>query len=727
MAELPLYVRIAADTARYVSGLAGASSATRRFSAGVRHEFEQVKAAAGGLHGQLAMLGAGVSAAAVLSEAAKLEKEMDQLQVSTGASRREMEGWRSDMLTNQKATGTTVQSQQELSGALQAAGLNMEKIRGVLQPASEAMAVAKTNGTALGKAMGVLSEQFKFDLSNPEAVRDLLDQMVVAGRLGNAELENLPDVFARVGSRVKASNMSFTESLALIESLSKVEPQADRLGTLVDSTLRVFDNPAYMKDAAKATGIKFFNADGSRREALTVLEDIKQKYDTMRTDKDRFKFISDAFGKADMDTIKGMRQLLDSNQLADLNKYHQQIQNAGGTVKHDLDTAISNAVDQTGRLKAALRDAAENHFARPLNDALSKAIGYAMDDKAKGGMEMSGEEMLGAGAAAVAGGYALTRVAGGLLARFGSTAAGVAKGKALEEATGVQSVFVVNMPGGGMAGPAANAATSAAAATAASLASKMKTGFAMAAGLNLKDFLKLGPAAAGTTAAGVTVAGAAGYGVGTLLNDGITALLTATNNGKERSLGTWLYDLTHDEPDFFAPTPRPAGVPPAAANPKPPAPVVAASKPPVPVVTAPKPPVPVVANPKPPVPVTATRPITPPVPAAKPVQAVSGPRPAASPAPAPRPATPAKAAPIDKQQANQHDVSASMQRVLNLFSAQDSQRMAALTQKLASTDIGGTLNIQVTAAPQQTAVAVQAKPNHPGLKYNVGRTMEGTR
>lgn len=56
---------------------------------------------------------------------------------------------------------------------------------------------------------------------------------------------------------------------------------------------------------------------------------------------------------------------------------------------------------------------------------------------------------------------------------------------------------------------------------------------------------------------GVALAGAAGYGVGTAINAVITKLLTATNGGKERTLGTWLYDLTHGDQDarILAPTP----------------------------------------------------------------------------------------------------------------------------------------------------------------------------
>ncbi|MBX9268747.1 phage tail tape measure protein [Chromobacterium violaceum] len=58
-------------------------------------------------------------------------------------------------------------------------------------------------------------------------------------------------------------------------------------------------------------------------------------------------------------------------------------------------------------------------------------------------------------------------------------------------------------------------------------------------------------------AGGVGLAAAAGYGIGSLLNAGITTALTATNDGKERTLGTWVYDLLHRDEDakLIAPTP----------------------------------------------------------------------------------------------------------------------------------------------------------------------------
>nr|WP_294864345.1 phage tail tape measure protein [uncultured Pseudogulbenkiania sp.] len=120
---------------------------------------------------------------------------------------------------------------------------------------------------------------------------------------------------------------------------------------------------------------------------------------------------------------------------------------------------------------------------------------------------------------------------GGLFGKKG------AAGKAAEAAGGldVQRVWVTNWPGSGLdlGGGGGKAGT---------LGKASKLGkLASVAGKGL----------------GVVGAGMAGYELGTMANEGITQVLTATNGGKERTLGTWLYDLINGDKDakLLAPTP----------------------------------------------------------------------------------------------------------------------------------------------------------------------------
>lgn len=522
--DLNLAMRISADVTRLMGGLAKGEGGLRKFGGAAKRELQALGNFATSVEGKLAQLGLGLSAVAVGVQSARLDKDLKQLQLTAGATANEAARLRKELLDAQIATGQGVDELKGGVDALIAGGLSLGEATATVRPMADTLAVAKTNADALAKAMGVAGKMFDIDLSKTDDATLLLDKMVVAGRAGNAELENLPDVFARVGANAKSANLSLDKTLALVETLSLVEPNSERLSTLTDSTLRVFTNAKYMKAASKATGVKFFDADGSRRDALKVLGDIKGKYDTLATDQQRFGFINKAFGNTDLDTQKGLKTLLDGDALSRLDGILGDVSAAGGTIARDLPDAISNAVDQTGRLKGALREAGDS-FAKPVNAAISGAIKWGMDSKANGGLELSGTDMIAGGALGALGIAAAARYGGkaikGLAGKFGNVGVGVATGKALEEAAGVTPVFVVNMPEslGGL-GPLD------------AVAGKLGKG-----GKVLAAAGRFGPQALAVGAAGV-----AGYGAGTLINGSMDKGLSLIH-GQKTSLGSLLYDV----------------------------------------------------------------------------------------------------------------------------------------------------------------------------------------
>ena len=459
MSREELKVVIGADAQGYLRGMNTAAAGTRRFSAGIRGEFERVKGTLGSLKGILAGIGVTVGGIKLAVDTAQFERDMRRLQVNLGASRAEMESWRSEAYDNQKRYGTLLTDQKELAESLQAAGLDITAIRGAAEPVSKTLQVAKTNADQLGKALGVAREQFGIDITDKAAVEGLLDRMVVAGRLGNAELENLPDIFARIGGRAKAANFTLDQTLALTEAFSQSEPQAERLATLVNSTLRMFTSGRYIRMAQEGTGVNFFDAKGARRDPLEIIRDIRTEYLKLKTDSQKVNFLTAAFGKMDEDTYKGMDKALQEGTLEKIDEFNRQLRNATGTVDRDLATAMDNAVTQANRLKGAFHEAIEDGVMRPLDNAFTNVVGFMMDSKEQGGLGLSGESMLkiggGALSAALLGGMAIRltrglRGGGGLLGIGGN----LATAKAMEHAAGVQPVFVVNMPGGGFGGGA---------------------------------------------------------------------------------------------------------------------------------------------------------------------------------------------------------------------------------------------------------------------------------
>jgi hypothetical protein len=511
-------VRIDGNSASYLRATQQAQQGTRAFVASAKAEFQKLKGFMQSYQGQLAQIGLGVGFVQVQKNAALLEKKLTQVRLTAGMTAAEqLDAYNQSYELIRKNGGAIDDTVAGLNNMVQA-GLKYKEAMEATKAVSLAQAVTGANSETLSGALTVGAANYGFDLSKKDAAgvstaTTMLDQMTVAGRLGNAELENLSNIFPRVAQRAQSAGMGFEKTLAFIEGLSQIERQPERLATLADSTLRLFTNSHYAKDAEKATGVKFFAKDGSRRDPLDVLGDMRKGFTKLTTDAQRFNYVSKAFGKADLDTQRGILALLSGNGLKNIGEFERQIKQASGTLERDLDTAMANAADQGARLQGVLRKAAEG-FARPVNDAISNAIKYLINDKAQGGLGLGGGAIAGGAAVGAVGVYALSRILPGaigkLVGRTGGLAAGVAEGKALQAAAGVTPVYVTNwaeMNGGGssLLGTGGAAAGGAAAA---GLLARVKTLFALGAST-------LGVAGAGATAAGVGIAGAAGYGVGT--------------------------------------------------------------------------------------------------------------------------------------------------------------------------------------------------------------------
>ena len=454
--NLSLALRLYADSANFVRGLANGQQGVKRFTAAAKQEFEALRNAMRSVQGQIATIGGGVTAVGLAVQSAKMDKSLGQIGLTADLSAGQVGGLRGELFKMAKDTGRSVDDlQQSFSNAV-ASGLKFGEALPVVNAVNKAMAVTGDGADKLTSSVTVAATALNFDLAKPGQALELLDKMTLAGRKGNAELENLADIFARVGVNAAAGGMGFEQTLAFIEGLSLIERQPERLATLADSTLRLFTNLNYAKEAAKATGVRFFDQQtGERRNPLDVLKDLKKEYDKLGTDKERALFMQGAFGKADLDTIKGLRTLFGGDMLTKVQGFTGEIRDAGGTLQRDLQKALNNAVDQTGRLRAELRRAADD-FAQPINDAFQNMVKWGLDSKANGGLGLTGEDLALGGAGLAAGTLLAARYGGkaigGLLSKGGGLGAGVGVGKALESAAGVTPVYVVNMPSAGIGG-----------------------------------------------------------------------------------------------------------------------------------------------------------------------------------------------------------------------------------------------------------------------------------
>lgn len=769
---LDLYVRIAADTARYNAGIGAASQQTRQFS-------EMARAQMGALKGVLAEVGMQVGAVAFamngVRQAATMETALNDVAsnikkstTSAAELNAQMREVKQTAIDVAKVTPFAATDIVQIQDSLLKAGLDQQAVKGregAAMAAAQLSALTKLDPALVGDSLARLGSMFQ--LKN-DAYDDAAESLVRGEAASPGKLQEILYSQRMFGTTANMLGVGFNDSVALSAMMTPLGEMAG--SSLNNFLLNTAGNSKAAKKAMAQVGLGSGKGDqfksayfenGKFIGAERATELTRKTLGKIKDDAKRMDIARDIFGEEGMraamqmvqattdKTFRGIKSQMDEaigreeKMAIKMAGFEASAKSAAGTVQTSFALAFEPFMDDLAKAAQGVNDLAGDlnklFMAQPEKvtpGGVLSPFAWLMDSKENGGLGMTGGEvgiaalvtgglmaalpaarLLSSGKAGGAAGAAAGAI-GGALGSAANLAGGVAVGKVLQEAAGITPVFVVNMPSGGLGGenglpdlPGAPkpAAAGAAGAAAAGLTSKLKTGYAMAKVLDLKDFLKLGVAATGTTAAGVTVAGAAGYGFGTLVDKGITAGLTALNDGKERSLGTWLYELTHDKPDFLAQTPLPAGVPPAAANPKPPAPAVVVPKPPAPVVVAPKP-------------LVATPPVH------KPLVPVSAP---------PVAVTPALLAPAQTATASPHEVSRSMERVLTLMGNQNTQQMTAIAKqssesaqamikRIRDTEIKGSIDVKVHSAPG-VQTTVSSKPANAQTNLNVGRTMDGVR
>lgn len=419
----------------------------KRLATGVREEFDRLKRFGSSAQGQLAGLGLGFGVASGLTGSAKLDRQLIRTQQTADMSNAERNEWRFEGFRIAKQYGLEREGVDSGFNTLIASGVNYDAAKKTADAIGQGTAVTGADSAVLGKAVVAGASAFNLDLNKEGVALDLLQKMTVAGRLGNAELENLADLFPKIGGAAQAAGMSLAQALAFTETLSTVELQPERLGTLAESTLRLFSNKTYQDQITKSSGVKFFNGDGSSRNPENVFADLKRKYDSMKTDEQRAKFMGVVFKGMDQDTIRGARIMLTGDKNETFARQADEIKNAKPIFEKDLGDNVNSATGAGSRMKATLSEAIDR-MAQPLNKGFADFGSYLLDD-----LNMSGEQLLAGGALAGVGTYYAGRGAkAGAGALFNKLLGGpetlknIAVGKVLEEAAGVTSVFVTNWP-----------------------------------------------------------------------------------------------------------------------------------------------------------------------------------------------------------------------------------------------------------------------------------------
>jgi hypothetical protein len=451
------------------------TSAIRTVAVGARQEFERLHRLLGGVAGRLATLGVGFGAIQTLKSSAQLDRTNIQLRQTADMSPAEMMAWRAERWAMARRNGNDPNAIDRGMGQLVAAGLSYREAL----PASKAADIASTISGAdqgeLGDYQVTAAAIFGEDLAKPGVSNRLLAQGLVGGRLGRAELPNLPSIFPRVGGSAMQAGLNYPQTIGFIEALSNIESRPDRLATLGESTLRMFTNGQYRAQVTKATGVSFYNKNKSGRSPYEVFQDLRGRYNKITSKQGRDDFMTAVIGQADQDTQRGFRAFMHGHVIEQARDYGAQVSKVTDFDPSQLEENRNTATAAGGRVRATVGEALDK-AAQPINQVFAELASHLLDDKG-----YSGGQLLGGAAALIGGTYA-----GGRLAKWGgSKAAGkltsmlggnvdtlknIVIGHALQESTGVTPVFVTNWsgaPGTGAAATIAAAAPGAAAAEAA--------------------------------------------------------------------------------------------------------------------------------------------------------------------------------------------------------------------------------------------------------------------
>ncbi|MBN4939165.1 phage tail tape measure protein, partial [Stenotrophomonas maltophilia] len=461
--QMTLAARLHLESRQWMQGLSHAQQGTRGFVNKAKSEFAQLRGFMDSTTGTLAKLGLGFGAVNTIMSSAKTDQALTHIRQTADLSIQQVAKLRIDLHSMAQETGISFDSLRDGFGQLAAGGLAFDQALPTIDAINKSMRVTSSEATTLAEALQSAQANFGFDLTKPGQSLELLDKMTVAGRAGVVEIEHLAGVFGTAASEAKAAGLTFDQTLALFEGMGTLTTR-DRVGTLVASTLRLFTNNSYMREAQKATKVDFFDsATGARRNPLDILTDIKAKYDKLETEKEQFAFISRAFGKADLDTIKGIYSAMADGRVAQIRDITAAIGASAGTTVKDLPEAMSNSVAQAGVLRQTLATVGDQ-VSMPINKALADTIQKLTGSKESGGLGLDGWDLIGGGVLAAGGAYAGGRAAKGALGKIlqqlggGSVSlgAGVVAGQALQQAGAATPVYLVGAAPGLFSGLGGN-------------------------------------------------------------------------------------------------------------------------------------------------------------------------------------------------------------------------------------------------------------------------------
>lgn len=369
----------------------------------------------------------------------------------------------SDMLSRVKSTAIIVSADAPFSAedvvrienSLLKAGLTLEDVAGKSGAAFAAVALASLSGEApemIGDALAAIGTQFS--LKGLE-YSEFADWLVRVDDAGSAKVPLLVTGLRMAGSQANALGISANDSVTALGALAVL---GERAGSSYSNFLGAITKKGKL---LKAHDLNFF--EGGKFIGMERVTDLlKKRFGEIADIEKRLAILAQIFGEEGgraanefINSAKGFREIEEaakgSLSMAEKMTIWGEGLNAamaklGGTAKSTIANIfepllkpLKELIDLLNRATSKFGELASK------SKALSGGISYGAGALALGATGYGAYSLLKGG---LAGGRVLKGVGGikGLLGGMGGAAAGIAKGKAVEAATGVTPVFVTNFP-----------------------------------------------------------------------------------------------------------------------------------------------------------------------------------------------------------------------------------------------------------------------------------------
>ena len=507
----------------------------------------------------------GVQAAADLQESMlSVEGNISKATMSAAELGRQLKAVRDTAVDVSKAAPFSAKEVVDIQNALLKAGVDPAAVTGKRGAAWAAAGLATLSGTDpanVGDMLARIGSQYNFQGGDYGPASDTLMRAEAASP---GKLEEIMYSLKQFGATAKLLGVSFKDSATMAAAMA---PLGLESGTAINrfildsSGLTKHQREAMLKmGLARMHDGKFENLlyrNGKYIGLDAQVSMMRDKFANIKNDQVKVKLAHDIWGQEGMRAAlmagtgddlfgnmkKEMSEALGIEERMEIRMrgFNMAAKAAAGTIQSTLATAFDPMLDKLTKGANLVNDIADS-TGKWLSDhpgATKMASGTA----ATGLALLSGYGIL----QLLKGGFHGSKVLKGLV----SAGSGIATGKAVQAATGVTPVYVTNWPAGGSAGSALSDIASAAGGTAVAskagaLLRSARSIAVLAGALPLSAWGSMGAAGLGYAGAGVVAAGAAGYGVGTLANMGMNALVSKIV-GREETLGSLIYDLVHRE------------------------------------------------------------------------------------------------------------------------------------------------------------------------------------